>query len=341
MRLVTAVLLVAVVFPAVLPAAGAAADPAPRIDPDSVLIRVDVTADADAVWRFEHRVLLENDTDVAAFEARMAAIENGTRDEDRFRARMTRTVRAAENATGREMAVRNVSVRARIRELPQRYGVVVYRFRWVGFAAREGDRLVVGDALGGLFLNDETRLLVTWPGGYRLASVSPPPDERGEARVSWTGPTDFGDSGPRLVVAPTAGSAARDPAATGADRPARLASGRITRSVGSVPILLAGAIVALALAGVAVRRRVGRDAPPDRSADDAPPSEELLTSEERVLALLREREGRVKQAAISDALGWSDARTSQVVGDLRERDAVETRRVGHENVVVLTDESDT
>jgi uncharacterized membrane protein len=110
------------------------------------------------------------------------------------------------------------------------------------------------------------------------------------------------------------------------------------------------AAVLLAVAAIAVggyRWRFGAgdgsaasdDAGSGDAASAAAPSE-LLDSEERVLAFVEECGGRVKQAAIADALGWSDARTSQVVGELREQGDVETYRVGRENVVALPDESD-
>ncbi|MFC7196821.1 helix-turn-helix transcriptional regulator [Halosimplex aquaticum] len=59
-----------------------------------------------------------------------------------------------------------------------------------------------------------------------------------------------------------------------------------------------------------------------------------------MLRLLEENGGRVKQQRIAGELDWTDAKTSQVVGNLREDDAVETFRIGRENVVTLPEESD-
>lgn len=43
----------------------------------------------------------------------------------------------------------------------------------------------------------------------------------------------------------------------------------------------------------------------------------------------------MKQKRVAEEIGWSSARTSQVVGQLREQGAVETFRIGRENVVTL------
>jgi uncharacterized membrane protein len=56
--------------------------------------------------------------------------------------------------------------------------------------------------------------------------------------------------------------------------------------------------------------------------------------------LLEDNGGRIKQQRIAEEYDWTDAKTSQVVGSLREDDAVETFRIGRENVVALPEESD-
>lgn len=68
--------------------------------------------------------------------------------------------------------------------------------------------------------------------------------------------------------------------------------------------------------------------------------EELLSPEERVLKLLREHGGRMKQQEVVQEMDWTDARTSQVVGSLREEGKLESFRLGRENVLKLPDEED-
>jgi uncharacterized membrane protein len=67
------------------------------------------------------------------------------------------------------------------------------------------------------------------------------------------------------------------------------------------------------------------------------PPDELLSNEERVLQLLRENGGRMKQKQVAEQLDWTAAKTSQVVGDLREDEEVDAFRLGRENVLTLPD----
>ncbi|MDZ7701131.1 MAG: hypothetical protein U5J98_03170 [Halobacteriales archaeon] len=286
-----------------------------------MLLSVDIGADGDARWRIEYRVRLDDENTTAAFEELEADVEaNESAYVSRFADRMTATVADASSATGRQMAVRNVTVSTTTQQLPQQYGVLVYTFEWTGFAVVEGDELRAGDALAGFFLDADSSLRVAWPAGYELADVSPEPSERGDRSVVWRGPADFGPDEPRLVAS----------AAGPAD---------------DVDTSLVGlAIVAAVLVGGAAlwwwRYRSGGDTAPSGTAgateaDDDRPPDDLLSNEERVIALLEEHGGRMKQQVVVEELGWTDAKTSQVVGKLRDAGDVEGFRLGRENVLRL------
>ena len=318
-------------------AGGQAAAPesamATQVDADTVLLRADVDADGTAQWTIEYLVLLDDRNASDAFEELAADIEaNESTYLGRFEDRLGATVASAENRTGRTMTLRNASVTTGRQDLGQEYGVIRYTFTWTGFAAVDGSTLEVGDALGGLFLDSDTQLTVGWPAGYDVASVTPAPTERRDRAVVWEGRLDFGSDGPRLEL--TAG---------GSGGPAPLA------------LVAAGLVVVALLAGgfVAFRRGVlsadddtdagttadeTSGAAPEGGSDEPP--EELLSNEERVLKLLDEEGGRIKQQAVAQRLDWTDAKTSQVVSDLREGDKVEVFRLGRENVLTLPGEDD-
>jgi uncharacterized membrane protein len=73
----------------------------------------------------------------------------------------------------------------------------------------------------------------------------------------------------------------------------------------------------------------------DDDESDATPPSELPSNEEQVLHLLNKEGGRVKQQQIASQLDWTAARTSQVIGSLRDEERLETFRIGQENVVML------
>ncbi|MFB6139243.1 MAG: helix-turn-helix transcriptional regulator [Halosimplex sp.] len=312
------------------------------VDPDVVVLRAAVDEDGTARWTVEFRVRLDDENETAAFESVQSDVEaNASAFTTQFATGMRRTVASAEERTGREMALSNVTVAATREQLPQEYGVLTYRFTWTNFAATDGDRLRVGDALSGFFLDRESSLVLAWPTGYEARSVTPDPDETGNGSVTWRGPAEFGPNEPRAVVAPGGG-------------------GLPTTLLAGVAVL----VVALAAGGWLYRSRTGGD-PDDGAAstsagaagtagasdaadaDDAgedggrdEPPEELLSNEERVIRLLEDEGGRIKQQRIAGEFDWTDAKTSQVVGTLRDEDAVETFRIGRENVVALPEESD-
>ncbi|WP_436925549.1 helix-turn-helix transcriptional regulator [Halosimplex amylolyticum] len=323
------------------------------VDPDAVVLRAAVRDDGTAAWTVAFRVRLDDENATAAFESVQDDVEaNETAFTEQFATGMKRTVASAEDRTGREMALENVTVTASKERLPQEYGVLTYRFTWTNFAAADGDRLRIGDSLSGFFLDSESSLVLAWPTGYERQSVTPDPDATGNGSVTWRGPAEFGPNEPRVVVAPGGGSGLPTTLLAGIAVlvVAVAGAGWLYRSRGGGTDAPgeSGAATESAAEGAATRGAADDDAtgPVDADGtggaaqvDDGPP-EELLSNEERVIRLLEDNGGRIKQQQIAGEFDWTDAKTSQVVGSLRDEDAVETFRIGRENVVALPEESD-
>ncbi|MDY6819641.1 MAG: hypothetical protein SVG88_13360 [Halobacteriales archaeon] len=319
------------------------------VDPDAVSLQVLLQPDGSAAWRIEYRVLLKDDNATAAFDSLQTDIrENRSAYVDRFASRITRTAAAAENTTGREMAIRNVSVQTSRQTIGKRYGVITYTFEWTGFAAVDGDRLVVDRTLAGFFLDADTTLEMRWPPGYRVSAVSPSPTDRLERGVVWEGRLDFGQSGPQLTVttAPPTQTATESPS------PGAATSGGLTPATLGVAAIIALLIVGAGGWYYTQRSTESDDADTtggatgetattestDQSTEE-PPSE-LLSNEEQVIRLLEANGGRMKQQDVAEELDWTDAKTSQVVSDLREAGDIESFRLGRENVLSLPEEDD-
>ncbi len=288
------------------------------LEPDTVVIEIDLAENGSAAWTMSHRHRLSDASEESAFEELADEIANNTTPTlDRFRERMEPTVTSAEEATGREMAIANLSVATDRTSLPQEYGIVRYTFRWPGFAAVDDDRILVGDAISGLFLDDRSALHIAWADGWERGSVSPSPTGEEDRRVTWRGPMDFEDDQPRLELTTQSGGFLSD--------------------IAAAPVLLAiAALVGLAgLTGVVWWRRTAGP-----SSSPGTPDAELLSNEEQVLQLLEDEDGRMKQQEVVQRLGWTDAKTSQVISDLREAGDIETFRLGRENVIRLPDDKD-
>jgi len=331
------------------------------IDADSTTLAAAVGPDGDADWRVTYRIELDDQNATDAFESLRQDIEaNRSQYVATFRERIEATAASAENATGREMSVGNFSVEVETRAQPDTtFGVVTYRFEWAGFAATDGDRIAAGDALDGLILDSGTALRVSWPDGYGVTAVTPDATEREAGAVVWRGPADFEAGEPRVTVEPgvTPTETASPGGSGGNGGPGDGTDG----GLGSLLPVAALLLAALVVGGVLLARQ-GDGGPaagaggPDGGVGDggagtgagagagaaegegstAPP-EELLSNEERVLRLLEEKGGRMKQQEVAEELDWTAAKTSQVVGDLRDEGELDSFRLGRENVLTLPD----
>ena len=315
------------------------------VETDNVRLIVSIAENGSAHWKIQYWTRLDDENTTRAFESLRRDVEAHPDNYSRqFADRMRSTVAAAENATGRQMAVENVSVRAETRGPPQ-YGVITYSFQWEGFAAVQGDTIRVGDAIEGIFLDADTRLIVKWPSDYRAVNVTPAADERRSDTVVWRGSeTEFVASEPSIVLKPE-GALGGVPGGGG---------GSGDRS-GSTLTLALGVLVLLGVAAAVawwVRNREGDVTGADAgavggSADDhdppadggavSEPDPELLSNEERVLRFVRDRGGRVKQQEVVSEFDWTEARTSQIVRQLRDNGELEGFRLGRENVLKLPD----
>ncbi|WP_058366116.1 helix-turn-helix transcriptional regulator [Haloparvum sedimenti] len=369
------------------------------------VVRIRVTAEGDGVWTFRYERPLETDDEREAFESFAAEFrENET---DRYRA-FTEDARElvadGEGVADREMRAGNFSRDAFVRSsLGNDIGVVELSFTWSGFAAIDGNRVVVGDVFeGGIYIGPDQELVVEPGEGLAFASVDPPatrsnPDSLADSdTVTWSGERQFTDRRPRVVLQPasavettsetdggtadgTGGAPATGTPATGAGEPW---SDRLPL----LAVLLA-VLSLLAGAGLIASRSAGRGLPGpigNGSSDDggsggsngvaentsgaasdpggeadaeagdgaaldeeiaagaaaattepSVPDEELLSDEDRVVQLLRENGGRMKQHRIVDETGWSKSKVSVLLSEMEEAGTVSKLRVGRENVVSL------
>jgi len=341
-----------------------------QFDSDEMAMRVDLRANGSAAWSVEYRIRLETENETAAFEELQRDIRaNRSEYLSRFETNIAATVAAAQNATGREMSSRNFTVQTEQRQFPNSYGIITYRFEWDGFAAVDENTVRAGDALSGLFLDDSESLTLTWPDGYERASVTPSPDDTSTQSVRWAGDTNFGDEQPRLVLESESNAGGESGVPTWALGLLAIvvlgavagywryrdsqSAGPETASDASDSDQVAGPTQSSAqttdptpsagdstTAGTDQRTEsTHQDTGPEAGAATSErPDPELLSNEERVIQLLEAEGGRIKQQDVVSEFDWTAARTSQIVGGMREDDSIEVFRLGRENVIKLPDE---
>ncbi|MCL9812647.1 helix-turn-helix transcriptional regulator [Natranaeroarchaeum aerophilus] len=337
-------------------------------------LQIQLTGDGHAEWTVTTEYELEDEGDQEAFEQLVEDLRDGDDDDvgysaDTFRPYATE----ASAATGRDMEIRDETWDGTVEDDT---GTLRLSFTWTNFAAVDGDRTELGDVFQTTDdetwlpdLNDEQRLIIIAPDGYAVDgfSLDTPPDDGFEDRTAqWTGPVTFGANDIRITYVQTGGS---QPPGTGSNGLSSMAL-----IGGGVGVLL---LVALVAAVLLVNRPEKRDqvesalpgavtgigSQDEESVADLPPNEEskqageepvmtdssddateeevdpeLLSDEERVLRLIEQNGGRMKQANIVTETGWSNAKVSQLLSAMDEEDRINKLRIGRENLISLPDQ---
>lgn len=319
------------------------------LEADLVTISANVSEDGTADFQIRYAIRLTDENDTQAFEGLAADIQENTSVYlGRFSDRMNATVAAAESATGRSMTIGDFAVSTnKTAGFDRQYGLVTYSASWSGFAAVSDEKIRIGDALEGLFLDAETEFQIHWDTNYELESVEPTPTDSTETSVSWVGPLEFLQDEPSVTLtAATDEPPTETPTATTTEPPA---------DEGGVPwpLIIVGIGILFLLGGGWFWRRsggsigesgatggsAGGESGTASPAEPSPPPE-LLSNEERVEQYLDSVGGRAKQQEIVDALEWTEAKTSQVLSEMSEEGRIEKFRIGRENVVKIPDSDD-
>jgi len=137
---------------------------------------------------------------------------------------------------------------------------------------------------------------------------------------------------------PDAGAATADGAMADADANSEPASADGTGAASAADEAAAGG--AAGASGAAAGADAGADDTDEGAQADADDGidEELLSDEERVERLIEDNGGRMKQAAIVQETGWSNAKVSQLLSAMDEEGRIDKLRIGRENLISFPDE---
>ncbi|WP_276257679.1 helix-turn-helix transcriptional regulator [Haloglomus litoreum] len=226
---------------------------------------------------------------------------------------------------------------------------------------------------GGFYIGPDQRLVVEHGPNLRFQSANPSPiiDEESIAEsdtLTWLGEQEFVDERPQVRLVPpsqpTATPSATPTSPPGSESPTDTDPGG--GSTGFLPILGLGVVLLL---GLGVALAYGAGALPGTGDDDdgaaaatvddgdgdgggadtggggaaagaateqpepAVPDEELLEDDQRVMQLLEENGGRMKQVNIVEETGWSKSKVSMLLSDMEEEEQISKLRVGRENII--------
>ncbi|PSQ44016.1 hypothetical protein BRD14_02060 [Halobacteriales archaeon SW_5_68_122] len=332
---------------------------------DRTSFRITLYENGSAEWRFRYEKGL-NESEREDFEAFAERFnENETDLYTNFRKRARWLTDNGSTATGREMSAEGFDREARTEGLdPQSrtLGVVEMSFRWEGFAqVRDDGRVEAGDVFqGGLYIGPDQELVFSagpnlvfaeaLPEGSRVVSAGALAES---GAVTWSGERSFNDGRPRVVLTDEAAggeAATTADAATATGMPAGATPGWLFPVGVLLVVVLVGGGAAVAYRGSAFSSDDGGVAAGSTNDDgggagaagaEAEPAvgvteAELLSDEERVVSLLEDNGGRMKQVNIVEETDWSKSKVSMLLSDMEEDEEISKLRVGRENIVSLT-----
>ncbi|SFS07803.1 hypothetical protein SAMN05216559_3295 [Halomicrobium zhouii] len=315
-----------------------------------------------AQWTFEYSRPLENESEREQFEAFAAEFEANESGMYRdFVNRSTKLTTAGSDVTGREMNAASFSRSASVDEttLSDERGVVTMSFTWSNFGVTDGDTVRAGDVFeGGLYIGQNQRLV--FETGPSLAFRSADPESYSQSgdtlessdTVTWVGEKQFTDRRPRVELVDESALGGGNGDSAGETTDSSTDPGNANS--GDMLVLVGALVVVIGLAGAAVWQSgafSGDDGPSDDAAgaagaagepattDTEPaaiPDEELLSDNDRVLKLLEDNGGRMKQVNIVDETEWSKSKVSMLLSEMEDEGDISKLRVGRENIISLS-----
>jgi uncharacterized membrane protein len=318
------------------------------------VFNIEVYENGSAQWTFEYSRPLENASEREDFEAFAEDFEENESPMYRdFVNRSAKLTDAGSDVTGREMNASSFSRSASVDEITNARGVVTMSFTWSNFGVTDGDAVRVGDVFeGGLYIGENQRLV--FEASPSLAFQNAAPDsytQSGEtlqtsSSVTWVGEQQFTDQRPSVEFV--------HESAVGDGTDGEPTTEPTSESNSDMLILVGMFVVVLGLVSAAVWQsgalsgRVGTPndsaaeataAAADASPSDAEPAgipdEELLSDSDRVVKLLKDNGGRMKQVNIVDETEWSKSKVSMLLSDMEDEDQISKLRVGRENIISL------
>ena len=325
-------------------------------DVDRTIFRIEIYDDGDARWTVENRreIPINSEEEIADFETFAERFtEEETETFGNFRQRAAQLTQEGENVTGREMNATAFNRSARYSDLNQE-GILEMSFRWEGFAEVDGDRVVVSDVFdGGFVILEDQRLRFEHGDGLRFGNVTeeyPPDRVEGEDSpgewIEWHGPREFSSGNPEIVFVPAAESDDGGTSVPGGDDSPGDDGGGDTSDM-MMPILLALLLIVGVGSGAlwySLRSREDTsegDTPATGTADPeaaaGPPlqEEQLLSDEDRIIKLLEDNGGRMRQVSIVEETEWSKSKVSMLLSEMEDDGEISKLRVGRENIISL------
>lgn len=339
------------------------------------IIEIQIQPDGDARMSIVTRVLVRGENATAAYKQATSDFSVKSIEMKKLKTFFQRVAQRTSNATDRPMSIENIDRNTNLSGEVGRFTLSFTWENFAvltdnGYLIRLNDSFdtTTGTWLPGL--SKDLILVIRPPPGYHIRSAPIP--HQGQT-LRWTGPQSFESRFPNITYARSVPGGEIAPPSSATPETTRSGPGApvfpVMLAVGTVVLIAIGSIGIFAfsrrdrvLTNATTDGGVGTediestnvslsDTDPDSGSDagavldsdaDTESSDSgidlgLLSDEERVERLLRENDGRMKQASIVRETDWSDAKVSQLLSAMDEAGRIEKLRIGRENLITLSD----
>jgi len=196
-----------------------------------------------------------------------------------------------------------------------------YMFTWLNFSVTQNEEVMFGDVfvVNGFFtqLYGEASLQIFYPPDFAVKSVTPEPNSQDNGMLRWYRTQDLENNPTKIVLKP---------------KPADNVQGIFSQQT-LLLVAASGSIAVVFVASFLVfrhRRQPQKSALPARLTVVS-----VETEEDKIINTLRVCKGSMRQSDITDQLGFSKAKTSQLLSGLEKRGVVTRLKSGRDKIVTL------
>ena len=236
-----------------------------------------------------------------------------------FEDRLISTISNAKDRTGREMAPDFSSLEMSTQiHWETSSKTIKYIFRWENFSIIEENQISIGDVFTEDFfslLYGEGELILTYPSGYLLRSVSISPNEMDQSTntLQWYRTQDFLTGNHNILFEAGIGS-----------------NGFL--NLFTLAILSSGGIGIMVITFLVFKQRRKQKEKLSR-LEEFPSLQKSESDQDKILRLLESSGGNIQQSEVSAKLGFSRAKTSLLLSEMEKNSIVRRVKKGKTKII--------
>jgi len=294
----------------------------------TIIIQLDATGSA--LWIVESRLVLATEEDEKFFEEfqKDETLKNSRLSE--FKEKMNLLLEKIKYSRQRSMAMTDFDIfLGKEITVTKTYGVIRFQFTWEGFAVLENDRVIMGDVFeGGYYLSMNEILMVELPEGYHFVTVTPHPDHQRQTTLIWEGPMNFAFGEPTVVIEKDVDLQPEKEEDVDLQPEKEEDVDLQPEKKKFIPIALGLFLVSVLIMIIKLRKTKKQKKEPEKQD---------VNDRDLIVNAIRKHGGAIAQKKLPDLTGFSKAKVSILLNELKEEGVIRKIFRGRENLITLNE----